>query len=186
MSNSRLPRTIQPYPLIPGRQSDDLQRKPDVRHRPISRLFQGSRLRRFLCALRWVSGSLFPCIRILLAKKYWGVDLGPAYCSLLSGCLVANERTDARSDGIQKLRSHYPWANTVLLDVYLEGFDAGERFASRKMDTSETVVCCSPVASHFHSCPDNPKRDLDFDMLKRLWYKSQYESPRHSDPSQSD
>ena len=188
MSNSHPPQATQYCPTTATCLEDD---QPHIlvaaQHRLYALLLRrASGPIRFWYALRLASDSFFGCIQILLAKKSWGADLGPAYRQLPNGCLVANERSDVRSEGIQKLESRYPWANTVELEMYLEGFDAGEQFASRKMDTLETVVCCSPVASHFKSCPNNPRHNLDIDMLKRLWYKSQYESPERRNASQSD
>jgi hypothetical protein len=141
---------------------------------------------RFWRALRCVSDSSLGCIKNLLSRKSWSLVLGPWYEVLPTGCLVRNERSNARSAGIQELKSRYPWANTVELEMFLEGFDKGEQFALGRSGKPAQVICQSSVASHFQNCPNNSKQHLDIDMLKRQWYKSQYESARLYNPSQSD
>jgi hypothetical protein len=142
-------------------------------------------VRRLVYALRWSGRSFLGHTRFLLATKYWSVDLGLAYERLPNGCLIHNRRTSARSSGIEELQLRYPWATTVHKLMYLEGFDKGERFSLHTEDISRTVVCESSVASHFKTCPNNRRRNLDVDMLKRQWYKSQYESPRQPNSSKS-
>ena len=79
----------------------------------------------------------------LLARKHWGVDLGSVLERLPSGRLIQNERTDARSCGIRELVSAHPWASNIDLQIYLEGFDAGERFALYIPGTREHT--CSAI-----------------------------------------
>ncbi len=55
------------------------------------------------------------------------VDLGTALV-LRDGCYQPNERTDARAEGIEKLRATHPWAGLPHFQTFLEGFDAGERY----------------------------------------------------------
>jgi hypothetical protein len=187
MSSTHLPHATQPHPIPTTYQENDQPHKLVValRHRRdvLFRLASGPI--RFWYALRCVSGSSLGCIRNLLSRKSWSLLLGPWYEVLPTGCLVRNERSNARSVGIQELMSRYPWANTVELEMFLAGFDKGEQFALGRSGRPAQVVCESSVASHFQSCPNNPKRNLDIDMLKRQWYKSQYESPRLRNPSQS-
>ena len=187
MSNSRLVLPTPPDQLSLHHQQDDRSRKSGrLPYVPVVRLFPSlAHPLRFVYALRLATSSFLLCMRTLLSTKHWSVDLGPAFESLPSGCLILNGRTDARSDGIRELKSRYPGANTLLLEVFLEGFDTGEQYALHKQGKPEKVICYSSVASHFQSCQNNPKKQIDLDMLKRHWYKSQYESLGLRNPSQS-
>lgn len=98
---------------------------------PVSMVRLARHWLRFWYALRQESRSLRGRIQILLAKKHWGVDLGPLGAYLPDGRLIENERTKARSLGTQELSSRYPWASTIDKEIYLEGFRAGELFARR-------------------------------------------------------
>lgn len=135
----------------------------------------------FVHISRQAIDSLRGYTKTLRAKKW--TDLGPWYEVLPCGCLVPNERTNARSAGTIELKSRYPWANTVECLMFLEGFDKGEQFALGNLSKSKQV---SSSTSHPERCISQAKDPITIDMLKRQWYKSQYESPRHSDPSQSD
>ena len=42
-----------------------------------------------------------------------------------------NKRTLARNSGIENMLATYPWADTLDLQMFLAGFDAGEEFAFR-------------------------------------------------------
>jgi hypothetical protein len=139
---------------------------------------------RFWYALRLASGSFFGCTRILLSKKHWAVDFGPLLERLPCGCLVPDERTDARSAGTQEIESRYPWANIVELQMFLEGFDMGEQFARRTSGKSAQVNVEASSTSHSERCILQAKTKIPIDMLKRLWYKSQYELPRFRNPRQ--
>jgi hypothetical protein len=185
MSSSHLPRATQSdqIPMSCPESAQPHKLVAALRYRRAALLRLLSRPIRFWYALRCVSGSSLGCIEILLAKTSWSLHLGPWYEVLPTECLVRNGRSNARSVGIQELKSRYPWANTVELEMFLEGFDKGERFALGKSDKPASVVCESSVASHFQTCPNNPRRNLDIDMLKRQWYKSQYESPERRNPS---
>ena len=104
---------------------------------------------RFWYALRLAMHTAHGNMTSLLATKYWGIDLGPYFERLGCGCYVANERTDARSCGTRELLSRYPWANTVLLGIYLEGFDKGERYA---MNSNGKAGQVSPQSYSHHQC----------------------------------
>jgi len=67
------------------------------------------------------------------AKREGWLDVGPA-CQVLDGHLQPNERTLARAEGIEKLRSKYGWADTVDLRVFLMGFDVGEKYSTMSQD----------------------------------------------------
>jgi hypothetical protein len=141
---------------------------------------------RFWYALRLSLRTAFGCMKTLLSKKHWAVDFGPLLERLPCGCLVHDGRTDARSVGTQEIESRYPWASIVELQMFLEGFDVGERYALRTLGKPAQVNAESSSASHSERCILQAKPQIPIDMLKRQWYKSQYESPRHQDASQSD
>ncbi len=183
MSNSPLPRSIPLAQESSYDQTHALARALAATRRRIgvglSRC--ASNLILFACISRQVGDSLRGYIRILRAKR-WS-DLGPWYEVLPCGCLVPNERTVARSSGMKELKSRYPWASTVECSMFLEGFDKGEQFG---LHISNKPKLVSSSTSHSERCNLQAKTAISLDMLKRHWYKSQYESPRHSDPSQSD
>lgn len=118
-------------------------------------------------------------IRTQSARHQVGVRLGP------HGHLGArNARTLVRTLYIQKLSAIRPWVDSQDLEIFLMGFDAGEiwSYDSRDRLYKEQIA---PDPSWV--TPDiRGEINNTLDMLKRQWYKSQYESPRHSDPSQSD
>jgi hypothetical protein len=71
----------------------------------------------------------------LLARKTLQQDYGPAMRSLPDGSLVPNEKTIARSRGIQNLRATYSgWVGVVEAEIFLIGFEAGAQW-SRDTDT---------------------------------------------------
>jgi len=98
------------------------------RYIPATLLRYVTTLIRFGYAIRSEIGSLVGRIRVLCTKKHWGVDLGPLWETLPDGRLIRNERTDSRSRGTQDLVSVYPWASSIDLQFFLEGFDVGEQF----------------------------------------------------------
>jgi hypothetical protein len=84
---------------------------------------------RFWYALKIAGRSFRGHIALLLAKKHWGVDLGPLLQSSADGCLREDTRTHARSAGITQLTSLHSWANTIDSEIFLLGFEWGERYA---------------------------------------------------------
>jgi hypothetical protein len=81
---------------------------------------------RFWYALRYEGRSFFGHMRLLLATRQWGVDLGPLGAHLPDGRLIENEQTKAHTLGMQELSSLHPWASKIDKEIYLEGFQAGE------------------------------------------------------------
>jgi hypothetical protein len=71
-------------------------------------------------------------MRELLSKKRWTVDLGPEFQSTHDGSLQEDSHTRSRNLGIEALAGSRPWANTVDLEIFLQGFDWGERYALDK------------------------------------------------------
>lgn len=102
---------------------------------------------RFWYALRLAIRSGYGNMKTLLSKKHWAVDLGLHFERLECGCLVPNERTSARNNGMKDLEASYPWANTVLVQMFLDGFDKGEQYILGKMDRSGRVSVESSVTS---------------------------------------
>ena len=73
-------------------------------------------------------------IQILIAKEQGLGDLGCAYLYDANGQLQVNTRTTARILYTEKLLSVYPWLDSVDLETFLLGFDAGEQWASGSED----------------------------------------------------
>ena len=94
-----------------------------------------------------------------------------------------NIRSVARKLYIERISETLPWADCQDLQVFLMGFDAGESYVlhnyTEQMD--QRYASASWLTPEIE-CEIN----ITLDMLKRQWYKSQYESPRHSNPSPSD
>jgi hypothetical protein len=72
-----------------------------------------------------------------LSKKRDFLILGKGVQRSPKGFLSPDERTIYRNDCIQALRLHFPSANMVQLNFYLEGFDKGELFALRNEGKGE-------------------------------------------------
>ncbi len=100
-------------------------------------------LLRLLCALQSEGRSFLGHIKTQLGRRHWCVDLGPVYERLPNGCLSQHRRTEARSDGMRELESDHPWASTVDLQIYLEGFDKGERFVLDTLNREGRVLGAS-------------------------------------------
>jgi hypothetical protein len=89
-------------------------------------------------ALRLEGRSFAGRMRTLLSIKHWGVDLGPLWEAVPSERQFdLNRRTNARSQGTRNLIGDYPWASSVDLQIFLRGFDVGERYALRSTGTPE-------------------------------------------------
>ena len=97
---------------------------------------------------------------------------------------VRNVRTVARRLYTEKLLAIRPWADSQDVQIFLMGFDAGESWADCNREEESLGQM---VARLSWLTPQNiDEINITLDMLKRLWYKSQYESPRLRNPSQSD
>jgi len=118
-------------------------------------------------------------IRNQLAKGQVGFRLGPH-----GHQGVSNARTLCRSLYTQRLLAIRPWADSQDVEIFLAGFDAGDNYSVRSRDILPKELI--PESSSCWITPDAQcEIDNALDMLKRLWYKSQYESARPTDPSQS-
>jgi len=98
------------------------------RWRPAAALFQ------FWYVLRLEARSFASRIQAQLSKiRDTFVDFGPAFEPGDTGYWILHRRTRARVLGIQELETLCPWANSGLdIQVFLRGFDAGERYARRE------------------------------------------------------
>jgi hypothetical protein len=98
-----------------------------------------------LCALFWrlldttyilraSFDSFLAHTRIRFATRPPSVDYGPAFHRLSDGTYQAEARTLARAEYTKAVSATRPWADTVDLEIFLMGFDAGERWALHKWD----------------------------------------------------
>lgn len=95
-----------------------------------------------------------------------------------------NVRTVARGLYTRKLLATRPWADSQDVQMFLMGFDAGESWAFRNTEAESKDQMAARLS--WLTSQNVDEINITLDMLKRQWYKSQYESPRHSNPSQSD
>jgi hypothetical protein len=79
---------------------------------------------------------------LLLSRTSWGVDLGPLLQRSPDGHLTENKRTRFRSECIEELISVHPWASSIEQEIFLLGFDQGERSSGL-----EGISRCADVGS---------------------------------------
>lgn len=77
--------------------------------------------------------SLFGHIQIVSTRETPGLMYGPAFVDR-DQCLMPNKRTHARLECRENLLATHPWVDFADEQIFLEGFDAGERWALRKAD----------------------------------------------------
>ncbi len=132
------------------------------------------------CICRDAFRSFLGHTRTQLAKGQVGFRIGP-HCHREA----SNARTLCRTLYIQRLLATHPWADSQDVELFLIGFDAGDIWSESSRDILPKELI--PESSSRWITPEI-RREINntLDMLKRQWYKSQYESPRHSNPSQSD
>lgn len=93
-----------------------------------------------------------------LAKDQALVSLGPAL-ELHCQSYRPNRRTLARKQGIEKLRATHPWADMQTLEIFLEGFDAGELWAYDTSDSHSKPDPCLPERIELD--PNDPFGDME-------------------------
>lgn len=80
------------------------------------------------------------------ARDYCPTRIGPALRVLPDQSWIPHERTDARSDGIQALKARFgDWVPAMDLEIFLMGFDAGERFVLNTGTENYIESFLSPV-----------------------------------------
>ena len=110
------------------------------------------RLSRFLPNLalwmrKWyaVSRSFRGHIRFQFSTRTGWVDLGPVFRDKDGHC-VADERTRARAEGIEKLLATHQWADSADRRIFLLGFEVGEQFGRGQKncfrDSPESLRTC--------------------------------------------
>lgn len=134
--------------------------------RPLIRLVEY--LLRFWYALRLEGRSFSGRMKTLLSRKHWRVDLGLVFESLPNGSLVENSRTNARSRGTQKLKSDYPWANTIDLEIFLRGFHEGEQYVLRSLHTQELEQSLAYSRGGNSMPPRSTQQDSKHDLQSPL------------------
>lgn len=99
-----------------------------------------------------VFGSLRAHIRIQCAREGERVHVGPAY-KYHAGHLCPDERTNARAEGIENLLATHPWVDSADLQVFLLGFDAGEKYGiSARQSQGNLAPDNSPTCGLESSC----------------------------------
>ena len=90
--------------------------------------------------------SLLGSLRIQLVKDRLFVSLGPSFEPHLQGW-QRNRRTIARMRGIGNLLAIYPWATHQNFEIFLMGFDAGERWALDNQGNKQHPGQCEPKST---------------------------------------
>lgn len=147
------------------------------------------RLARFYLVGTWriCNAAIRSCyghIRLQSPTEIFRVGTGSAFVQGPDQSLQPNIHTLARACYIEMLSATLDWADIVDFRTFLMGFDAGEQWTHHTQG-SEQQTAIEPL-TWVSSNKKALEKHSALDMLKRQWYKSQYESPRHQDPSQSD
>ena len=87
-----------------------------------------------MCIWRGALRSFLGHIRILSPTELLVPLCGPATVANPHGPPKPNTRTISRLEYTKMLLDRLPWVDTVDLRIFLIGFDAGEQFASCKVD----------------------------------------------------
>ena len=116
-------------------------------HRALTSIFQSASA--FLRSKRPLSGALrlwrISSTCVWNAHQRWRirisidtVDFGPALRRLPDGLLQPDKRTLMRSECIGNLLATRPWADIVDVQMFLAGFDAGEQWCRRTLDSEQS------------------------------------------------
>jgi hypothetical protein len=101
----------------------------------LSDLSLWARLLIFYDISRSVFQSFLGHLRTHSTKEYRPVDFGLALQRQADGSYQPVARTVARSASTDRLLAKYPWADSVDVRIFLEGFDEGECWHSRSADS---------------------------------------------------
>jgi hypothetical protein len=102
------------------------------------------RLSNIWCIWSGAARSFVWHIRIQSATETPHVILGPAPLLSPEGLLLDQPGTRARAEGIRNLSAKYPWADIVHHQIFLMGFDAGERMCVHIPHTETDKQSASP------------------------------------------
>jgi hypothetical protein len=107
------------------------------------------RLRELLSEARSLVGRM----KTRREKQHYLVTVGPAWVTDPTKRLAPCTRTRARTTDIQEMLSNRPWASLVDLEIFLEGWDRGEKWGYRECNSEscnaqpDTTNLCSLSAS---------------------------------------
>ncbi len=87
-----------------------------------------------MCIWKSAFGSLVGHIRSQSTKELLLVDFGPALVRGPAGDLRPCIRTHTRAEYIKAVLATRPWADTIDLRMFLDGFDAGEQWTLHTAD----------------------------------------------------
>src|SRR5207248_629497 len=120
-------------------------RKDDPTRRRLSRVLRSAKHTARHHALRWITLAYkwSKSFRIAYghteferARDYAPCRIGRAFRVLPDQSLVPNERTEARTAGMQAVRAKFgDWVPQMDLEIFLFGFEAGEEFVLRMGST---------------------------------------------------
>lgn len=137
------------------------ERLPDQKGDPIprrlSRLWRSAKHRARHRVLRWTvlaykwSKSFriaYGYIEFERARDYAPCRIGRAFRVLPDQSLVRNERTEARTCGMQAVRAKFgDWVPQMDLEIFLFGFEAGEEFVLRMGSTGYSESFLDPESA---------------------------------------
>jgi hypothetical protein len=116
----------------------------------VSAALSTANLASLLCRWYVAFRSFRAHIRIQSARKGASVDVGPAL-QRQGERYLSDERTIARAEGIRKLLATHVWADSVDIQMFLVGFDAGEEYgicSQVSPDQSSLTALPNPTLQH--------------------------------------
>lgn len=103
------------------------------------------------------------------ARDYGPSRIGPAFRVLQDQSLVRNERTEARTVGIETLRARFgDWVPQLDLEMFLAGFEAGEEFVLRMGSTGYTESFLTSIKGGNSMPPQAVQQSSKCDLLVPL------------------
>src|SRR5271170_3406845 len=123
-----------------GAKSDVCPQSGAVRT-PLSTFALGLRIQRSVLRLKCSAEAIWnrASASALSARGHWKtkqrtVDFGPALQTFPDGSYKAESSTQARIRSIDSLLATRPWADIVDMQIFLDGFDAGEQWGRCRPD----------------------------------------------------